>query len=187
MKLPRKLFRILRKPSSVQSEASAKPVPSRTPKSEPTGVPWGTRPPMPEEPRANRIDLKRTRPTGAVQRREPIYPTEEPRPSSRKAPSETGPEGRPAVRPPTSASPVSGTSTPSRPDRPVARPQASTPRQPPRKAQGDREARAVRAWGRRTPAPAEDEQPRGEGPKRLKSEAELRKMIGPTMQYDDET
>jgi hypothetical protein len=188
MKLPRKLFRNFRKPSPAQSEASTKPVPSTTPKSEPTGAPWGTRPPTPEEPRANRIDLKRTRPTGAVQRREAIYPAEDPPGSaSGKASPGTGSQGRRPMEPTTSPSAAPGKPIPARPDRPIARPQASTPRQPPRKAEGDRRPRVMPTMGRRTPAPAEEDEPRGAKEKRLKSGAELRKMIGPPMQYDDET
>jgi hypothetical protein len=105
--------------------------------------PEGASPTPPPSPK--RVELRRSRPPAATQRREATrLPTESP---------------SPAVKPPPST----------------------------RAAGSGRSTQSTRGLGRRAAPPPEPVRPPTRPAKQRKSEAELRREIGPTMQYDDPT
>lgn len=115
----------------------------------------------PSEPPAARVELRRSHPRTQMQRRDAVYPPPEP---PAPAPKPT-PSNEPAARP---------QHPPTPPRQPRTRNKATNPR-------------AVRGYGRRSAPPPEPPTQRDPNRPPLKSEAELRHEIGPTMQYDDPT
>lgn len=131
--------------------------------------PFRKRRPSEPPPPAARVELRRSHPRTPIQRRDAVYPVTDP-PPARPAPS---PEPTPPSRP---AAPVQDA-----PVRPPARPPL------PRARTRDANPRPVRGYGRKSSPPPEAPTERDPKRRRLKSEAELRREMGPTMQYDDPT
>jgi hypothetical protein len=114
-----------------------------------------------EPPPAARVELRRNHPRTQVRRRDAVYPAPE--------------------SPPPAPEPTSPPETATRPQDPPTR------SSPSRARNRTANPRAVRGYGRRSSPPPEAPPQRGPNPPRLKSEAELRHEMGPTMQYDDPT
>ena len=114
-----------------------------------------------EPPTAARVELRRSRPRTQTPRRDAVFPT----PESHTSDQQQGLHHGPAAQPP---------EHPTRPPQHHTRNTATS-------------RRGVRGYGRRSSPPPEGRTQREPNRPPLKSEAELRHEIGPTMQYDDPT
>jgi hypothetical protein len=124
-----------------------------------------------EPPPAARVELRRSHPRTPIQRRDAVYRVPDPPPV-----------------PPAPARPTPAPTPPSRPAAPVRDAPVRPPARPlPRARTRDANPRPIPGYGRRPSPPPEAPTERETKQRRLKSEAELRREIGPTMQYDDPT
>lgn len=186
MKLPLKLFRRVR-PSGLEDAESEAEKPQVEPSSYP---PAETQSEFPPRTQAKRIELRRPVSGGSLKRREAAadpVPAEDRqgKPGALQAkPSRLDPK---PVRRSEAASPPPAPGSESRPTRERSAPAARPVRQPQARTAATKPSRPIRGYGRRAPAPAEPERPLPRNPKELKTEAELRHKMGPTMQYDDPT
>ncbi len=186
MKLPLKLFRRVR-PSDLKDAESEVEKPQAESSSY---APAGTQSDSPPRPQVKRIELRRAVSGGSLKRREaaadpvPAEDRQGKRAALQGQPSRLDP--KPVRRSDTAPLPPAPGSGPRLTSKRSASP-ARSARQPQARTAATKPSRPIRGYGRRAPAPVEPEQPIRRNPKELKSEAELRHEIGPTMQYDDPT
>jgi hypothetical protein len=186
MKLPLKLFRRVRPSGLGDAESEAE-----KPQVEPSPhVPDRTQSEFPPRTQAKRIELRRAVSGGSLKRREAAAdpaPAEDRqgKPAALQA-KPSRPDPKPVRRSETTPPPSAPGSGP-RPTRGRPAPAAQPARQPQPRTAATKPSPPIRGYGRRAPAPAEPEQPLRRNPKELKTEAELRHEMGPTMQYDDPT